>query len=96
MWVSTLALVAATLSLSDAAVIPPTHIVHEKRDGHSSRWTKQDRALAHATVPMRIGLAQTNMEAAHEYLLDISHPTSQNYGKHWTSAEVINAFSTLR
>ncbi|KAK4547340.1 hypothetical protein LTR36_000996 [Oleoguttula mirabilis] len=41
---------------------------------------------------MRIGLAQSNLDNAHEYLTDLSHPASANYGKHWTSEQVIDAF----
>lgn len=41
---------------------------------------------------MRIGLAQSNLDRAHEKLMDVAHPASVNYGKHWTSEEVIDAF----
>lgn len=40
---------------------------------------------------MRIGLTQ-NLDRAEEHLLDISHPSSRNYGKLWTSERVIEAF----
>lgn len=42
---------------------------------------------------MRIGLTQANLDNAHEHLLDISHPDSPNYGKHWSSEDIINHFS---
>jgi tripeptidyl-peptidase I len=43
-------------------------------------------------LPVRIGLTQSNLHRAEEYLLDISHPKSPNYGKFWTSEDVIAAF----
>lgn len=41
---------------------------------------------------MRIGLSQRNLGNAHKYLLDVSDPDSPNYGKHWTSEQVIEVF----
>lgn len=41
---------------------------------------------------MRIGLTQSNLESAHEYLIDVAHPGSANYGKHWTADDVIEVF----
>ncbi|KAK5112826.1 hypothetical protein LTR85_011160 [Meristemomyces frigidus] len=41
---------------------------------------------------MRIGLAQSNLDYADKYLTELSHPASPNYGKHWTSEQVIDAF----
>jgi tripeptidyl-peptidase-1 len=42
---------------------------------------------------MRIALTQSNLDKAHEYLMDVSHPGSPNYGKHWTAQEVADAFA---
>ncbi|KAF2171470.1 hypothetical protein M409DRAFT_63728 [Zasmidium cellare ATCC 36951] len=83
---------AAFAGTVTALAVPETHIVHEKRDYTSRRWAKRDRAKPHARLPVRIGLAQNNLDKAHDYLMDVSHPTSPNYGKHWTSEEVIEAF----
>ena len=83
--------VSAVLSTS-AAIVPPTHGVHEERDVHSSRWTKLGRVRPEAILPVRIALAQNNLDKGHGYLMDVSHPHSPNYGKHWTADEVIEAF----
>lgn len=83
--------VSAVLSTT-AAIVPSTHGVHEKRNAHSSRWTKLDRVRPEAILPVRIALAQNNLDKGHEYLMDVSHPHSPNYGKHWTADEVIDAF----
>lgn len=83
--------ISAVLSTT-AAVVPSTHGVHEQRDVHSSRWTKLGRVRPEAILPVRIALAQNNLDKGHDYLMDISHPHSPNYGKHWTADEVIEAF----
>ena len=78
-----------------AFAVPSDHVVHEKRDDSaSSRWVRRERVRPHAILPVRIGLKQNeaNLDRAHDYLMDISHPSSINYGKHWTPEEVIDAF----
>lgn len=44
-------------------------------------------------LPIRIGLAQRNLHLGDEWLMDVAHPESKNYGKHWTAAEVNKAFA---
>ncbi|KAI1868901.1 hypothetical protein JX265_006880 [Neoarthrinium moseri] len=68
------------------------HVVHEKRHFTPQRWTKRDRVAANMVLPVRIGLAQSNLDRAEEYLLAVSHPISPTYGKLWTPEEVIAAF----
>lgn len=85
----------AALALSTTASAIPTlssHVVHEKRSETPERWLKRDRVPPWAKLPVRIGLAQQNMAIGHEYLMDVSHPSSPNYGKHWTVEQVIEAF----
>lgn len=43
--------------------------------------------------PMRIALAQSNLDKADEYLMDVSHPESPNFGKHWTAKQVAEMFA---
>ncbi|KAK8009372.1 hypothetical protein PG991_011923 [Apiospora marii] len=74
--------------------VPETHVQHERRTVEQSRrWVKLKRADAQATLPMRIGLTQHNLEKGHDLLMDISDPASKNYGKHLTAAEVADFFS---
>ena len=42
---------------------------------------------------MTIALAQSNLESGAQYLNDISNPNSPNFGKHWTSQQVKDAFA---
>ena len=91
-------LVVLALYLSAFAVAlpsPATHIVHEERDEIPARWMKRDRVPAHAKLPVRIGLTQSNLENAHEHLFDVANPDSPNYGNHWTSEQVIDMFKSL-
>src|SRR4051794_27762950 len=88
---------------------PHSYIVHEKRDVLSSNWEKRDRLHPQDTLPLRIGLTQSNLVNGHNLLMDMyvyssplshliliscrSDPASSNYGKHWTSDEVIEMFA---
>ncbi|KAF2721829.1 subtilisin-like protein [Polychaeton citri CBS 116435] len=42
---------------------------------------------------MRIGLRQRNLEHVERYLLDVSDPSSGNFGKHWSAEKVANVFA---
>jgi tripeptidyl-peptidase-1 len=57
--------------LGHAIAIPPHYEVHERRETLSSRWIKRDRVESHKLLPMRIGLAQTNLDDGYEYLMDV-------------------------
>jgi len=36
-------------------------------------------------LPMRIGLTQSGLEEGHDWLMDVAHPESANYGKYVVS-----------
>lgn len=42
---------------------------------------------------MRIGLKQSNLDKADEFLMEVSHPESPKYGQHWTAKEVAEMFA---
>ncbi|EMD35310.1 hypothetical protein CERSUDRAFT_116113 [Gelatoporia subvermispora B] len=50
------------------------------------------RAAPHTVLPFRVGLKQSNIDSIESFLLDVSHPESPNYGKHWTAAQVAETF----
>ncbi|KAI9667642.1 MAG: hypothetical protein M1821_000459 [Bathelium mastoideum] len=85
---SFLALISPISSLK----APAHHVVHERRDVSSKKWVKRGRPESTAVLPMRIGLAQNSLDDAHGHLMDVSDPTSPNYGKHWTSEQVNDVF----
>ncbi|KAL1966448.1 hypothetical protein VTN77DRAFT_4590 [Rasamsonia byssochlamydoides] len=76
-----------------AAPAPAFHVVHEKRDSTPSRWLNLGRVKPESNHVVRVGLKQRNLDKAHDYLMDVSHPDSPNYGKHWTAQQVIETFA---
>ncbi|KOS16763.1 Tripeptidyl-peptidase sed1 [Escovopsis weberi] len=81
--------------LTAAAVLASpcnNHVVHEKRD-INTHWVKRDRLAANDVLPMRIGLAQRNLDKGHDLLMEISDPKSSKYGQHLTPKEVFEMFS---
>ncbi|KHN98389.1 Peptidase S8/S53, subtilisin/kexin/sedolisin [Metarhizium album ARSEF 1941] len=71
------------------------HVVHERRDvgAVSGRVVKRAAASADALVPVRIALKQRNLDKGMEYLMDVSDPSSKNYGNHYTQDQVVDLFS---
>ncbi|KAH7321462.1 putative protease S8 tripeptidyl peptidase I, partial [Rhexocercosporidium sp. MPI-PUGE-AT-0058] len=91
---SVLGLVISIAVTVECAAVPKSHVLHEKRDAASShQWVRREQIPASAILPMRVGLKQQNLENGHGYLMDVSHPDSPNYGKHWTAEEVIQKFA---
>ena len=92
MWWSSFLAVTCAAATTAAVSVPRSHVIHEARPWVPSRWVKKDRVSHDAVLPVRVGLAQSNLDKAHDHLMDVSDPTSPNYGKHWTSEQVIKAF----
>jgi tripeptidyl-peptidase I len=78
---------------AQSAAVPNTHVVHEKREITTSQWLKRDKLSSNAILPMRIGLKQQNLDRGPDFLMDVSHPESKNYAKHWTPEEIIDMFA---
>ncbi|KUJ15936.1 alkaline serine protease [Mollisia scopiformis] len=88
---------ASPLSLVGAKAkreVPFTHSLHERHLSHlSNQWTKKSKVPDTQILPMRIGLKQSNLEAGHDKLMDISTPGSENYGKHMSPEEIVDFFA---
>ncbi|CCM05401.1 uncharacterized protein FIBRA_07617 [Fibroporia radiculosa] len=85
--------VTLVLCLSVANVsASSSRVVHESRSGIPSGWVPVRRAEANSVLPLRIGLAQPNLENMEAYIMDVSHPESPNFGKHWSPAKVAHIF----
>ena len=69
------------------------YVLHEKRSYVPSGWSLLRRQNAFHIIPLRFGLKQSNMDKIQEFLNDVSHPDSPNYGKHWTPGRVAKIFS---
>lgn len=72
------------------------HVLHEKRDSLSSAWVKADRVHGDVKLPMRIGLTQSNLDQAHDLLLQVSDPGSARYAQHYTAEEVADIFAPAK
>ncbi|EGO00779.1 hypothetical protein SERLA73DRAFT_159455 [Serpula lacrymans var. lacrymans S7.3] len=72
-------------------IVPYT--VHEKRTSLPMGWSHSRRHDSSAALPLRFGLTQNNIADIGEYLHDVSHPDSPNYGKHWTASQIAEAFA---
>lgn len=82
-------LAAVSSILVFAAAAPAPHVVHEKRDRQTQSWTRRNIKLNRdALIPMSIGLTQRNLDQGYDFLMDVSHPESTNYGKHWSMEKV--------
>ncbi|KAJ6476257.1 subtilisin-like protein [Mycena sanguinolenta] len=66
--------------------------IHEQRTYLPHGWSRVGKPDITGTLPLRIGLKQPNIDKLHDRLLDVSHPNSENYGKHWTPEEVKTYF----
>lgn len=72
------------------------HVLHEEQSPHQGMWEKIYRLRQDAKLPVRIGLTQQNLHRAEEFINDVAHPNSPNFGKHWTANEVVEMFKPRR
>ncbi|QIW97935.1 hypothetical protein AMS68_003453 [Peltaster fructicola] len=76
-----------------ASPLTAPHVVHEKRSALPHGWVRRGALDKDIVLPMRIALTQSNLDNGHDWLMDVSTPGSENYGKHWTAEDVVNAFA---
>jgi hypothetical protein len=76
-----------------AAPFTQNHVVHERRNTYPAGWTRRGELDNRAILPMRIALSQSNLDKGHEWLMRVSHPGSEKYGRHWSAKEVAQAFA---
>ncbi|CAK4032377.1 probable tripeptidyl-peptidase 1 precursor [Lecanosticta acicola] len=69
------------------------HVVHEKRDSIPYGWLKRSQLDGRMILPMKVALAQNNLDKAHDWLMDVSHPASNKYGKHWSAEDIAKTFA---
>ena len=58
-------------------------------------WNKTARADGDTSFVLRIffGASDSAVESATESLISMAHPSSPNFGKHWTAEEIVDHFS---
>jgi tripeptidyl-peptidase-1 len=67
--------------------------IHERRSPNTAWIASEVELDSRAILPLSIGLMQRNLENGHDFLMDISDPTSPNYGKHWSAEKVAETFA---
>jgi len=89
---STLAVLGGLAACASAAPALSSHVVHEKREVQLEKWSKRDVKLTRdALIPMSVGLTQRNLDNGYDFLMDVSHPESPNFGKHWSMEKVVKS-----
>lgn len=85
----------ALAALVASAIAAPSlsHVRHEKRNSLPPGWKRHGKIASHEVLPMRFALSQNNLDKADEFLMDVSHPDSPNFGKHWTAKQVAETFA---
>jgi len=86
-------LALAALVVSTVAAPSSSHVQHEKRTSLPQGWRRHGKIAKQEILPMRFALAQSNLDKADDFLMDVSHPDSPNFGKHWTAKQVAETFA---
>lgn len=87
---------AFVLVLSSWCSAIPTsgkYVLHEERSAMTVGLQKRSKLAGSHLLPVRIGLTQSNLDLGHDWLMDVAHPESPNYGKHWSTSDVNKAFA---
>lgn len=79
--------------LASADPVLSAYRVHEKRAHIPVGWSYDRKHDSSAVIPLRFALKQNNIDAIGDYLMEVSHPESTKFGKHWTAGEVFRQFS---
>lgn len=88
-----LLLAISALAAGSFALPSVDHVEHEKRDRLPLGWQYHEKLQSSEVLPMKIALTQSNLDKAEEFLMDVSHPESPNFGKHWSHEEIANKFA---
>ena len=67
-------------------------VVHERRDTTPHGWSLHRRADPDIRIPLSFALVQSNVHNLDAYLHDVAHPSSPNYGKHWSPNRIAESF----
>ncbi|KAI0264974.1 family S53 protease [Gloeopeniophorella convolvens] len=65
--------------------------LHERRDDVPDGFTSKGPAAADTTLRLRLALVQTDIESLQDKVLDISTPSSDNYGQ-WLSKDEVGSY----
>jgi tripeptidyl-peptidase I len=68
---STLICLGAFLATALAAPAPRSHVLHERRDSLPKAFSDMRRLDGKTSLPMRIGLSQSNLHKGHDMLMEV-------------------------
>ena len=86
-------LTVCTLVANAVATPSLNHVLHEKRNKLPFGWGQRKELDGKAILPMKIGLAQENLDKAEDYLMEVSHPDSPKFGQHWSAQQIAETFA---
>lgn len=80
------------------AITHAASVVHEKRENLPAHWTRSSEINRRSDVVLRMGiaLAQSNLDQAYQFLMNVSDPSSPNFGEHWSTKQVAERFAPSR
>lgn len=79
------------LAAAEPALSP--YALHEKRTHVPAGWSLKRRHDPSTPIPLRFALTQRNIDDVGKYLMEVSHPESEKYGKHWSASDVLEMFA---
>ena len=72
MYILSLGLLSAALAAQAIAIpVRADHVVHERRGYVPDSWVKRDRLDPAATLPVRTGMTQQNLDKGYDLLLEV-------------------------
>jgi tripeptidyl-peptidase-1 len=87
----------AVCSLAAGVLSAPTtkdkHVVHERKPHLPAAWRRSVKIHGDSVIPMKIALTQNNLHRAEEFLMEVSHPESPNFGQHWSAQKIAETFA---
>ena len=90
---ATLALVSSFAATAPSVTRRNNLVLHERRAQEPRDWVLTRRLEPSAVLPMRFGLAQSNLDKVEEMLMAVSHPDSPTYGQHYSVKDVVDTFA---
>jgi tripeptidyl-peptidase-1 len=75
---SMLLLLGATAAVM-AMPAPHDYVVHERRDNIPNSWIQSKKLDGSTTLPVRIGLTQSNLDRGHDLLMEMYDTTHRLY-----------------
>ena len=88
-------LIGLLSSLAIAEPLLSLLVPHEKRNHVPGGWSHSRKYHPRAVLPLRFALSQPNLHSIDEYINDVAHPDSPNYGNHWTAAQIAKKLEYL-